>query len=91
MLDHRVLELCNDREFVLVAVTENGIALKDACAALHNDASFMQAAMLYIHWNGARLLFLGHADPGCLLSLLPIELLRRPCLLALLWALSRVA
>ncbi len=40
--------------------------------------------MLYIHWNGARLLFLGHADPGCLLPLLPIEPARRPCLLALL-------
>ena len=38
MLDHRVLELCNDREFVLVAVAENGIALKDASAALRNDA-----------------------------------------------------
>jgi len=84
VLDHRVLELCNDREFVLVAVAENGIALKDASAALRNDTSFMQAAMLYIHWNGARLLFLGHADPGCLLPLLPIEPARRPCLLALL-------
>ena len=83
MLDHRVLELCNDREFVPVAVAENGIALKDASAALRNRRQ-LQAAMLYIHWNGARLLFLGHADPGCLLPLLPIEPARRPCLLALL-------
>ena len=73
------MELRRDGEVVLAAVKTRGIALKYA-------SPFLRA--LLGNWNRVCLFFIGQADnEACLLSWLPVEVVRGPLLLALLKAL----
>jgi len=51
---------------------------------LRADASFMHTAKFHVYFDIVRLLFIGHKDAGSLLSLLPIEIVQKHCLPALL-------
>ena len=80
MLRYASEALKNDCEVVLTAVENNGLALQYVAKPLRF------AAAVVVEWRSLRLLFLGQRDPGSPLSRLPIELVRGPCLRALLGA-----